>query len=41
LRQDGIEGVGIVLADIIIFLIVARLIGGLIYVKASPNRTPK
>jgi hypothetical protein len=30
--------VGIVLADIIIFLVVAGLIGGLIYVMASPNR---
>jgi len=41
LRQDGIEGPGIVLTDIVIFLMVAGLIGGLIYMMASPNRAPK
>jgi hypothetical protein len=41
LRQDGIEGAGIVLTDIIIFLMVAGLVGGLIYLMASPNRYAK
>jgi hypothetical protein len=41
LRQDGIEGTGVVLSDIIISLMVAGLIGGLIYVVASPNRYSK
>jgi hypothetical protein len=41
LRQDGIGRAGIVLSDIIIFLMVAGLIGGLIYVMASPNRYAK
>ena len=34
-------GAGIVLSDIIIFLMVAGLLGGLIYVMASPNRYAK
>lgn len=41
MRQDGIGKAGIVLSDIIIFLMVAGLIGGLIYVMASPNRYAK
>jgi hypothetical protein len=34
LRQDGIGRAGIVLSDLIIFM----MVGGLIYVMASPNR---
>src|SRR4029077_19651652 len=41
LRQDGIGRAGMVLSDIIIFLMVAGLLGGLIYVMASPNRYAK
>jgi hypothetical protein len=41
LRQDGIARAGVVLSDIIIFLMVAGLIGGWIYVMASPNRYAK
>jgi hypothetical protein len=41
LRQDGIGGAGIVLSDIVIFLMVAGLLGGLIYVTGSPNRYAK
>jgi len=41
LRQDGIGRAGIVLSDIIIFMMVGGLMGGLIYVMASPNRYAK
>ena len=41
LGQDGIGRAGLVLSDIIIFMMVSGLMGGLIYVMASPNRYAK